>query len=243
MKTKAKWIVRIINLLIIVLVVILGVALYRYVRLHHYNEENKRINEKVIEEVITPIDKEQKEEKEQEETTEFTVDFNKLKSINEDVVGWIFIPNTKINYPILWKNDNKYYLNHDINKKYNILGSIFMNTYNHKDFSDANTILFGHNNHKDNLMFTDLKEIYDGNIKTPIDIHIYTEMGQYVYRVYSIYLADPNDEKPLNVNTKFFSKSERDLDYDAVEGEQTLTLSTCYKDSSLRIIVHASRIM
>ncbi len=234
---KKKYQIYIINGIIIILIAIFLFSTYRFLRLSYFKESSRKANEKIIEKVIIPLETSDKEE----EDEIFTVDFQKLKEINSDVIGWIYIPGTKINYPIVQRQDNSYYLTHDINKKYNILGSIFMNSSNHSDFSDSNTILFGHNNHQDNLMFTDLKEIYDGNLGNQLDIYIYTEEKNYIYQIYSVYLATPSDESPLNTAIDFFDRTEREFLYDQTDIKKTLTLSTCYKDSSKRIIIHASR--
>ena len=118
-----------------------------------------------------------------------------------------------------------------------------MNEFNKNDFSDNNTILFGHNNHQDHLMFTDLKDIYDGILGNELSIYIYTEKESFTYQIYSVYLSSPSDETPLNIKTNFFERTERKFLYEKSDSVKTLTLSTCYKDSSQRIIVHASRIV
>ena len=62
-------------------------------------------------------------------------DFAALGEINSDVVGWIQIPNTKINYPIAQSGDNSYYLRHMFNKEYNAGGGIFLDYRNSSNFS------------------------------------------------------------------------------------------------------------
>lgn len=235
---KRKYQIYILNTMIAILIGVFLFSTYRFIRISYYKESNKKTNNKIIKEVVIPNDSSNDENK---EDGEFKIDFAKLKEINSDVVGWIYIPGTKINYPIVKRKDNWYYLNHDIYKKYNIMGSIFMNAWNQSDFSDSNTILFGHNNHQDSLMFTDLKEIYDGVLGNELTIYIYTEKETYTYQIYSVYLASPSDETPLNMKANFFDHTEREFIYDKSDSVKTLTLSTCYKDSSQRIIVHASR--
>lgn len=74
-----------------------------------------------------------------------------------NVVGWIKIPsNPKISYPIMQAKDNSYYLHRLYNGKYRYSGSIFMNCGNSPDFTDQNTIIYGHNM-KDGSMFHDLR--------------------------------------------------------------------------------------
>ena len=66
-----------------------------------------------------------KENKKKDNKEKETIDWNKLLEINEDIVGWIKIENTNINYPILQDNDNLKYLKHSYNGSYNSNGSIF----------------------------------------------------------------------------------------------------------------------
>ena len=73
------------------------------------------------------------------------IDLNALREENEDVIGWIFIPDTKINYPLLQWTDNTFYLDHTWTQSNNASGSIFMEYQNSPDFSDFNTIIYGHN--------------------------------------------------------------------------------------------------
>ncbi len=84
------------------------------------------------------------------------VDFDALKKLNPDVVGWIYQKDTIINYPIMRGKDNDQYLHSDINKKYSVSGSIFMDYRNSADFSDFNTIIYGHHMH-DGSMFKSLR--------------------------------------------------------------------------------------
>lgn len=74
-----------------------------------------------------------------------------------NVVGWLKVPsNPKISYPIMRGKDNTYYLHHLYNGQYRYAGSIFMNYKNSADFTDQNTIIYGHNM-KDGSMFHDLR--------------------------------------------------------------------------------------
>ena len=78
------------------------------------------------------------------ETAPISVDFTVLREINPDVVGWIYIEGTNINYPIVQGETNNTYLHHLINGKYNASGSIFMDFRNNPDYTDRNTVLYGH---------------------------------------------------------------------------------------------------
>lgn len=73
------------------------------------------------------------------------VDFDALRRINPNVVGWIFGEDTPISYPIAQADDNAYYLEHLFNGEPNGSGAIFLDFANSPDFSDQNSILYGHN--------------------------------------------------------------------------------------------------
>ena len=89
-----------------------------------------------------------------------TVDFDALRAINEDVVAWVYIEDTGINYPVVQGEDNEYYLHHTFERKENFSGAIFMDITCHPDFTSDNSILFGHNL-KTGEMFGMLKRLYD----------------------------------------------------------------------------------
>ena len=71
-------------------------------------------------------------------------DFNKLISDNEDVVGYVVIPETPVSYPVLQNPDNEYYLNNSIQKQPNANGAIFIENYNSRYINDPVTIIYGH---------------------------------------------------------------------------------------------------
>lgn len=82
-------------------------------------------------------------------------DLKALSELNPDVVGWLTVEGTKIDYPVVQGRDNLYYMNRDFYGNSSLAGSIFLDTRNSRDFSDAYSLLYGH--HMDNsLMFGDL---------------------------------------------------------------------------------------
>ena len=78
-----------------------------------------------------------------------------LESINKDIIGWLKIDDTPIDYPIVKGNDNQEYLHTSFNKKYSLSGSIFMDYRNNSLFQDNITIIYGHNMNND-TMFSSL---------------------------------------------------------------------------------------
>ena len=71
-------------------------------------------------------------------------DFEALKQWNPDIAGWLWSPGTDIDYPVVQGEDNDYYLNHTADGVRSIIGSIFMESKNRKEFQDDVTVLYGH---------------------------------------------------------------------------------------------------
>ncbi len=120
-----------------------------------------------------------------------SINFDRLTGINPDAVGWILSENTRINYPLVQGRDNYYYLNRLVNNEVNKLGSIFMDYHNKRDFSDAHTLIYGHNM-KDGSMFNDL-ELYKDPSYYDDHRSIYILTKDQVFRVEVIagYLTTP----------------------------------------------------
>jgi len=73
------------------------------------------------------------------------VDLNGLKSVNPDIIGWIYFEAADISYPILYSGDNSTYLRTSFDKKNRVAGSIFLEGENSSDFSDKHSLIYGHN--------------------------------------------------------------------------------------------------
>lgn len=87
-------------------------------------------------------------------------DFAELMSVNSDVCAWLEIDNTKIDYPILQGTSNLSYINLDIYGNFALAGSIFLDSRNHRDFSDAFSLIYGHHMAQ-SKMFGDLDLFLD----------------------------------------------------------------------------------
>lgn len=107
-----------------------------------------------------------------------------LQEVNPDVVGWITIPDTDVNYPILQTGDNRFYLNKTWKKQASTVGSIFMECQNRADLSQFNTLIYGHNM-KDGSMFSVLRS--------------YLEQGPYWEEHPYVYIAVENDVRRYDI--------------------------------------------
>lgn len=110
------------------------------------------------------------------------VDTAALQAQNPDFVAWLDIPGTGIQYPVVQANDNDYYLRRTFSGTQNRAGSIFMD-YRCTDFSDANTILYGHNM-RDDTMFAALKAYEDpAFLREHAELTLYTPQQTLSYTV------------------------------------------------------------
>lgn len=78
---------------------------------------------------------------------DMTVDWTYLRSINPDIVAWVYIPGTNVNYPVVHTDDNDTYLATSFNGDQPVgvhPGTIFLDMGNKADFSDANNVMYGH---------------------------------------------------------------------------------------------------
>ena len=128
------------------------------------------------------------------DTPPITVDFAALQAVNSDIIGWIYCEGTVINYPVLYGETNDTYLRHDYENNYNNAGSIFIDVKNSADFSDVNTIVYGHHM-DDGSMFAVLENWQD---QTFFDAHpvIWLLTPQQNYRIvpFSAYETDAYSE-------------------------------------------------
>lgn len=119
---------------------------------------------------------------------ELEVDFAGLQEINPDVYAWLYVPDTSINYPVVQRaGDAEYYLRRDIQGNSSMAGTIFTQYYNHKDWMDNLTVIYGHNMH-DGSMFASLHYFEDSLFfQDHPYIYIYTPEYTLVYQVFAAY--------------------------------------------------------
>ncbi len=166
---------------------------------------------------------------------------NALKERNGDLLGWITIPNTKIDYPVVHTTDNEYYLNHSFDRDYLRAGAIFADYRNSKNLSlNKNTVIYGHNM-SSGAMFACISDFFSRSyFMENRYIYIYTENGIYVYKTFSI--RKIRVDKDVSYITTYFATgdkfvqfSTKQLNASAVkpgdvtfsENDSIITLSTC----------------
>lgn len=87
----------------------------------------------------------QKEAAGRDEKGRRKINWKKLQKRNKDIIAWIEIPGTKVDYPIVKCPTRSYYLHHDAEGRNSILGAVFVQPETAGDFSDIHTVIYGHN--------------------------------------------------------------------------------------------------
>lgn len=189
------------------------------------------------------------EVKEEEEAVPLTVDFTALRSVNEEVVGWIYCEGTEINYPVLQGTDNDYYLNHTYDKAVNSAGSIFVEALNTPDFADSNTIIYGHHM-KNGSMFAILRNWADQAFyEEHPAMWLLTPEQNYQIKLFSGYMTGAFSDaytifqSPCSEFDKYIRAACADSDFRAdVETDPNgrfVVLSTCeYDFEGARYVLH-----
>ena len=170
------------------------------------------------------------------------IDFGKLQEINPDLYAWIRIEDTQIDYPIAQRSgDDSFYLHHDLYGESRYAGCIYTEDKNSKDFSDPNTVIYGHNM-KNGTMFKGLHKFEDETFfKEHPFVYIYMPDRVLVYEVFAAYIYDDRHilnsfdfsdesvfESYLNdvMHVRSFGAHLRD-DLNLTVKDRIITLATC----------------
>lgn len=266
-KIKLKWKNVILILIFLILFITLNISIYNIIKWkldsNKTNEEINTIQENAnIEEVKdnkgTEIIKQAKKIPKENPYWDYIkmnmidVNFDNLKKINSDVVGWIKVNGTNINYPFVQSKDNKYYLTHSFNKSYNNAGWVFLD-YRNNNINNRNTIIYAHGR-TDKTMFGTLRKVLNNgwiNNTNNYVIKISTEKENSLWQIFSIYhIPTTNDylqtefkdereyQRFLNI---LKNRSNHNFNTSITSNNTILTLSTCYNDSE-KMVVNAKLI-
>lgn len=266
-KIKLKWKNIILILIFLILFITLNISIYNIIKWkldsNKTNEEINTIQENAnIEEVQdnkgTEIIKQAKKIPKENPYWDYIkmnmidVNFDNLKKINSDVVGWIKVNGTNINYPFVQSKDNKYYLTHSFSKSYNNAGLVFLD-YRNNNINNRNTIIYAHGR-TDKTMFGTLRKVLNNgwiNNTNNYVIKISTEKENSLWQIFSIYhIPTTNDylqtefkdereyQRFLNI---LKNRSNHNFNTSITSNDTILTLSTCYNDSE-KMVVHAKLI-
>lgn len=178
------------------------------------------------------------------DTTQFTgeIDWDALHAINPDIVAWIYLKDSNINYPVVKGEDNEFYLHRTIRKEWDFAGTPFVDYRCENEFKDFNTLIYGHHM-RDGSMFNNLskylreEDFYDTHkqfeLITPEEKYhlivysgFYTKANSYIYDCN----IDNEDDEDINEFINKTTGSNQITHLDNVEVtplDTTVTLSTC----------------
>ena len=182
------------------------------------------------------------------------IDFKSLTKLNPEIFGWIYIPDTNIDYPLLQSNErDDFYLHSDIYRNYKYAGSLYTEYCNSTELDDRVTVIYGHNM-IDGTMFANLHKFRDENFfKKHTKFYIYTPEKKLTYQVVSAYEFDDRHI----MNTYNFAQNEvfkeylesiqnphsvssnvnKKLDHKLTIKDKIVTLSTCLDSGNGRYLL------
>ncbi len=241
--------------IILIFIFICSLSYFVYKKYNDYKDKNVNnfnINESKIDKNNTSNEDDIKSNKQILE---------ELRKENPDIIGWLEIKDTNINYPVLQAKDNDYYLNHNYKKEKSISGSLFLDASFDIENGSTNYLIYGHRN-QNGLMFEDLlkyskKEFYENhktfNFTTLKEDATYEIISVFYSRVYYTnekdvfryyYFVNAKNEDEFNdfiYNAK--KASIYNTGVNANYKDQLITLSTCeYSQENGRFVVVAKKI-
>ena len=164
--------------------------------------------------------------------------FKKLQNINPDVIAWLDVYGTHIDYPVTQGETNLTYLNTNAEGEHSLSGSIFMDSENTCDFSDFNSILYGHHMDK-NAMFGDIGNFIDKDMfDTRRYGSLYYNEKEYGIEFFAFDHTDAYDFKMYYAGVNDIEQRQEYIDYikskavhtrnvDVGPGDRIILLSTC----------------
>jgi sortase B len=184
------------------------------------------------------------------------IDWAYWSSVNSDLVGWIYIPDTHVDYPIVQaqESDPEFYLTHDIYKNWNYCGCPYLDAADAPNgLNSLNCVIFGHNLGWNQLMFGDFEYYPDPSFaENHRTIYIYTPSDTKVLTVAAASIIDGSSNtkrtafsNPLDLNKWFvvqFNSANMSLDPTAPTTTNLFTFCTCsYGSNNERTITYACK--
>lgn len=179
--------------------------------------------------------------------------FKELLAQNDDVIGWLLIPNTKVDYPVAQSGDNDYYLHRDLNRKKTDPGTLFMDFRNSENAADRHTVIYGHNM-KNGTMFGTLRLFKKEGFYTANRRFTYSTLYEDTqWEIFSAYISPPtldliqtdfvDDAAFMDFITTRQNKSKYPADLVLKPTDKILTLITCtYEIPDGRFVIHARKV-
>ena len=217
-----KWIYRI---LMLVCIGVFGFSAYQLWTIYNTQDTIKKETKELQKLVVS------------DDTQVLDPDWEGLLAQNPDIVGWIYIPGCDISYPVVQGSDNSFYLDHTVNNEYNRMGSIFLDAQAPSDFSQDNSIIYGHSvdiggmftnlsNFDDSAFFEEHPQFY---LLTPSQNYICSIVAFAKTTDGSVYYTTSFGSYRNERLSEMLSRAQYTRDVDTSQGS-FVTLSTCDLD-------------
>ena len=227
-----------------------GINVYKGLEQYATVEESKEMPAKEVpQEVETQEDGTVVETVKSQIPVTMHLNYASLKMINEDFKGWLLYEPLALSYPIVRGDDNDFYAYHTFEKEKNNSGAIFMDFLNKPDYTDYNTIIYGHNM-RNGTMFGSLKKLLSdtGIVEENPYFYIFTEDQAYMYEIFAVYITRADSATYDLVDTpeaqeEYLSYIDKTAtwksDKKVTGDDKVVTLSTCHGlHSNNRTVVH-----
>lgn len=255
---KSKKQVILTNVLIVIFALVFVVSAYQLYSIYAEYKAGDDVYEELLDKYVSdtvPEESEEEQEGQVEGYATFYVDFDALKEVNPDIVAWIRFEQPEIiNYPVVQGDDNATYLSMGFTGEYNSLGTLFVDADNSGDFTDDNTIIYGHNM-KNGSMFGDLSDYIEEVFYQEYSyFYIYTPDGKASkYQIAIVSEVSETDSYRYTVNfdsaiefTEYildiYKTSYYDTSAQMDSSDNLITLSTCTAADDRRFIVQAVKV-
>ena len=233
---------------LIIITGMIGYVMYNnYTSLQEVTSIQEKVNEAIKENDTSLV----------EENDNYKIKNNYIASlltINKDIIGYLKVNNTNINYPVVQAEDNIYYLKKNLNNEDDINGWVYMDYRNSDKILNDNTIIYGHNMYYSGVMFGTLhKVLYSNwyNNEDNLTIEFDTMYESMKWKIFSIYtipktsdylqVSFETPEEKLAYIKMEKNRSIKNFNVEVTENDYLLTLSTCTGDND-RLVVHAKLI-
>ncbi len=238
-RKKSTWFL---NLLIIFFLGVMVFCGYQIIKQLVEDRKGEQVYEQLASQAVseeTETAVVEKEDGEQEVIFLRQIDFEALWEQNTDVVAWLECEGTVVDYPVVQGEDNDYYLRRLLDGSYHRYGTLFIDYQNAPDFTDQNTVIYGHNI-KAGAMFHILNEYKDPDYypEHPYFM-LYLPDATYRLELFAGTLVDGADGIPLNFATEeayqeyidsLRAGSTFDSPVEMTSSDRMVTLYTCAYD-------------
>lgn len=233
---------------IVICAAILLFACWQLLLIHREYAEGEQTYEALNERFVSPVEAEDNYGQEslandgttdnivKKEKAPISVDFAQLTAEYPDIIGWLYCPDTAVDYPVVRSEDNTYYIRHLPDGTWNASGTIFLDYRNQVDFSDSNSIIYGHNR-RNGAMFAMLPDYADPEYYEEHPVwYLLTPTKNYKLEIFAGHETTSVSEAyeiPLlleewkELMQAHIAASDFATEVELEEGNKVVTLSTC----------------